>query len=946
MIKKICIIGFSFVLIVVLCLGAKSCASKSGDKTKTGSSNYNTFVINAPTNLIATIISQTQINLTWLDNSNNEDGFSLERSSGGSTAYSVIATLASGITSYSEQNLIPTVIYYYRVRAFNSIGDYSGYSNEASVTTLNLLSSSIVEITAGDSHNIARTNNGEIFGWGDNNYSQLGLGVYAPSTITGITRLGNDTDWSRIGVGYYSSYGIKTNQTLWAWGSNESGQLGFGDTYSRWEPEPVGSESDWDSVTGGANHALVIKTNNTLWSCGYNSFGQLGLGYSGDPADPDNPLNYVTTPTQIGTGSDWVIVNAGSAHSIGRKSDGTLWSWGWNGFGQLGINSPLNINRTTPAKIGSDSDWTGVACGYDSTCALKTGGTIWGWGYFKNNIVVIPSQVGSDSDWVSISSGQRHTLIRKNNNTIWSWLRLNSGGNYGQSGRDSFSVLYMEKVIGIDSDWSDIVGGGYHSIGRKTDGSIWVWGRNDLYQLGVGDTFNRFIPCQWGSPSPPTPLVAELVSESRIDLSWVDNSNNETGFILERKSSYTGTYQELATLTTDINYYSDISFSGISTCYYRVKSYNAFGESSYSNEVLVGLSGNWSQAIAAGSYHVVACKNNGTAWSWGDNSYGQLGLGDYTQRKTPTQINTETDWSLVSVGSNQVIMIKTNNTLWSFGRNEYGELGLGNAGTTTKRYTPTQIGADSDWISCESGYHHNIALKSNKTVWTWGRNNYGGQLGDGTYTNRTTPRDIGTDSDWAKIGSGTYHTFAIKTNNTLWSWGNNTDGALGLGPVGSNRTSPCFVGSDSDWSQVTGGYMYTLALKTSGILWVWGRNYEGQLGLGDTGVNRLTPVQLGTNTNWVAISSGYEHNIACDANNVIWGWGRNIRGELGLNDIDYRFTPTQIGDNIGWIKSTLCDNDSIFLKNDGTLWSCGFNNFGQLGLGDNTQRLTPTLIGE
>lgn len=516
-------------------------------------------------------------------------------------------------------------------------------------------------------------------------------------------------------------------------------------------------------------------------------------------------------------------------------------------------------------------------------------------------------------------------------------------------GRD-FLPSTIPTRIGTDSDWSDIIGGGYHSIGQKSDGALWIWGGNDVYQLGLGDTFNRTKPAQWGSSTPPTLLSASLISGPKIDLSWSDNSNNETGFIIERKNSYIGTYEPIATVNTNVISYSDTDISGLLMCYYRVKSYNAYGESSYSNDAYIIIAGNWSSAISAGGIHTIARKTNGTIWSWGNGQYGQLGLGDGSNRRTPSQIWTDTDWVSVSAGSVHTVLRKTNNTLWVCGRNNYGQLGLGYTSNSVVT-TPSQlISTDSDWIVVKSGCSHNIALKSNGTIWTWGRNNKG-QIGDNTVTNRTTPREIGTDSDWSIVNGGYYYTMAIKTNNTLWTWGDDDYGQLGLGFITPNMKTPCLIGSDSDWINVAGGREHTIALKTNGTIWSWGGNGYGQLGLGHSST-RTTPCQIDTNTDWVTITTGYKYSLALKTNGTIWSWGNNNYGQLGLGDIGInRNTPTQIGSDSNWYNVTAggesdLSSHTIAKKTNGTLWAWGNNYYGQLGLGDTIDRNEPALIVE
>jgi len=171
------------VAIFLVVISAKSCQNRNSGNTKSGSSNYNTFVINAPSALTAAAVSSFQINLSWSDNSNNEDGFEIERSSNG-IDYLLLATIYSDTAPYSDATVSPFITYYYRVRAFNTIGDKSTWSDKISVNTIEPV---WIAIAAGSFHSLGLAINGAIWAWGNNRYGQLGLSDtndrYSPSRI-------------------------------------------------------------------------------------------------------------------------------------------------------------------------------------------------------------------------------------------------------------------------------------------------------------------------------------------------------------------------------------------------------------------------------------------------------------------------------------------------------------------------------------------------------------------------------------------------------------------------------------------------------------------------------------------------------------------------------------------------------------------------------------------
>ena len=209
---------------------------------------------------------------------------------------------------------------------------------------------------------------------------------------------------------------------------------------------------------------------------------------------------------------------------------------------------------------------------------------------------------------------------------------------------------------------------------------------------------------------------------------------------------------------------------------------------------------NWS-AIAAGYYHTVGLKSDGTLWFWGRNYSGQLGdgiTGNFAYKNTPTQESTgATDWSAIAPGGmSHTVALKSNGTLWAWGNNQVGQLG---DGTTTNKATPTQIGSDTNWSAVATGYEHTVGLKSDGTLWGWDLNE-DGPLGDGTTADKTTPTQESTGAtNWSAIAAGEDHTVGLKSDGTLWAWGKNKYGQLGDG-TNADRNTPTQIGSGTVWT--------------------------------------------------------------------------------------------------------------------------------------------------
>ncbi len=366
----------------------------------------------------------------------------------------------------------------------------------------------VTVIGGGDFHCLALRSNGTLWSWGYNYFGQLGDGTTVNnSTPQSISTTQNN--WLNTAAGFNHTVSLKSDGTLWAWGMNNSGQLGDATSINKTCPVQITNEHKWTSITTGGDHTLSLKSDGTLWAWGANYNGQLGDGTIVDK----------NSPVQIGSDNKWISISAGFYHSLGLKSDGTLWAWGLNNSGQLGDGT--FVNKLNPVQIGSDNKWVSVCGGGDwyttgsyYSVGLKSDGTLWAWG---NNVFgqlgdgtviakINPIQIGSDNKWVSISAGMRHTLGLKSDGTLWAW----GGNNYGQLGDGTISNKISPVQIGTDNKWIAIKAGSFHSVGLKSNGTIWSWGDNQLGQLGDGTQVDRHMPVQAGTDNNWVTITAAI----------------------------------------------------------------------------------------------------------------------------------------------------------------------------------------------------------------------------------------------------------------------------------------------------------------------------------------------------------------------------------------------------------------------------------------------------
>lgn len=247
------------------------------------------------------------------------------------------------------------------------------------------------------------------------------------------------------------------------------------------------------------------------------------------------------------------------------------------------------------------------------------------------------------------------------------------------------------------------------------------------------------------------------------------------------------------------------------------------------------------------------------------------------------------------------------------------------------------------WQTISAGNLFTAAIKTDGTLWTWGDYQYG-QLGIGAVTSDAgSPVQVGTANDWVFVTANWYTVFAIKSNGTLWAWGQNTYGKLGDGTQ-TNRNVPVQIGTDANWQSVSSNINNTVAIKIDGSLWSWGGNLSGQVGDG-TYTNRYAPVRIGTANDWVSVSVGNSHTLAKRSDNTIWVWGVGLYGQMGLGTVNLKNVPTQIGTNTDWNQIEAGYGHSVAIKNDGTLWTWGYNANGQLGDNTTVNKNVPTQVG-
>jgi trimeric autotransporter adhesin len=351
--------------------------------------------------------------------------------------------------------------------------------------------------------------------------------------------------------------------------------------------------------------------------------------------------------------------------------------------------------------------------------------------------------------WKSIYAGYTHNVAIKNDNTIWAW-GLNSYGGLGDSTQISKNIPTQ---IGKEHNWKIAVAGNNNVGAIKNDGTLWVWG----YEIYPEENSNIFVN------------ILRTPKQIGADNDWVAISvlNNFFGI---KKNGTLWAWGD--------NQYGQL---GDGTKTRRNK------------PTQIGTDNDW-HSVFAGFFYTIAIKKNGSLWVWGLKSLVRTLSGNRTpiiEVFQPIQIGTTNDWQTVSCDSSNFAGIKRNGTLWTWGNNSFGQLG---DGTFISKKEPIQVGTDDNWqsVSCGIWGNHVLATKKNGTLWAWGNSEFG-QLGNESLTRSNVPLRIGSDFDWQSVSAGGSYSIAIKKNNTVWSWGKGDYGNLGIGIVQNPIIKPTYI---------------------------------------------------------------------------------------------------------------------------------------------------------
>jgi alpha-tubulin suppressor-like RCC1 family protein len=685
---------------------------------------------------------------------------------------------------------------------------------------------------------------------------------------------------------------VLADGSLWAWGGNQHGELGAGLTASL---SPVGVPVSLTQVTGlsgGQDNSVALRSDGTVWTWGDNSTGLLGVG-SLTPAMSNVPVLCSTPP-------DIVSVSAMGSFALALKSDGTVWAWGENDQGQLGVTASGTPNPM-PTQVPGISNAIQISTGYRHALALLPDGTVLAWGDNSSSQLgdgtttsrstpqVIPNLTGI----VAISASSNHGVALDSDGFVWTW---GDGTEAGRPAPYSFAGV-VPGLTGIRS----IAAGGLYTAALRFDGTVWIWGAGPMIRIDDGTQL--------------TPM--QLLGLQNI------------------QAIYGGNDCFLAVDSAGLLWGCGVNFLG------------SLGTG------IGGLAPNPVQALdltgiskISGGCNGMALRADHTLWIWGSGIQGTLGNGQSgigvmapyrIQVPTPPGLNSPIG---MSAGYGTILALNSDGTVWGWGYNQGNSLGSAPVSGTYVS-TPVSIPGLSGITQVVSGNLNGFAIGAGGAVWGWGANGWGAVGCNSGATSIATPTALPGLSGVTSLASGAGGSVAV-AGGVVWAWGLNLLGGLGNGSTTTPTSSalPVKVPGMTGFTSVAAGQGFYLALKSNGTVWMWGST--------PTAGVQATPIQVTGLPVITAIAAGDNHGLALATDGTVWAWGQNDWAQLGngsfANSSSISFPPAQVPNLTGVVAIAAESDSSLVLRNDLTIWGWGYNGEGDLGIGTKRDETSPTIF--
>ena len=885
----------------------------------------------------------------------------------------------------------------------------------------------LTQTSAGMNFTLALGTDGNLYSWGFNNQGQLGNGTTTNSGLGKVIMPADGTKFTKICAGFNYSLAIGSDGNLYGWGDNSYGQLGIGNPSTSPNQQPIKvilptGIPKFTQISAGDSHSLALGTDGNLYSWGYNDHAQLGIGAS--DSDAHAAPSKVNLPTGV---PKFTQISAGYKHSLALGTDGNLYSWGTNEKGQLG-RSINGAEDGTPRKVNLPtgvSRFTQVIAGGEHSLALGSDGNLYSWGDNTSGQlgrnpsatkdgtprkVAMPTGITITQASAPGTLGGDFSLALGSDGNIYSWgwngnqqLGRDASGYFdGQPGIVDFPE--KPKPTGVsfgdrrgtsltdnkDGTWSVVTP---PHAGGKTDVTVF-WSRNGWRPDAHLDytyiiTYTVAFDSAGGDPVPDQQRITGGRQATRpITDPAKDGFLFDGWFLKDAEGDSKVAYDFSQPVTGDITLVAHWSPANTGGWSISPSKGNAMGGQRATITPPKLSRGIRFSQISAGGFQAgnfqgfsVGVASDGNAYAWGSNQYGQLGQGSAssTPQKTPVRVplpdgvDSSFTYTQAVAGGYHVLAVGSDGIVYAWGANDHGQLG---DNTTTERSKPLPVkGADGQPFKAfqvSAGAYGSAAISLDGRVYTWGSENNGSNV----YSTSKLVPALAKDPDGSgqglhadQVSLGWSFVMAMDADGNVYTWGYNNYGQLGNGTATgiSNTTyaaDPARVPDPKDTSktfkatQISAGGFHALAIGQDGTAWAWGYNRSGELGDGST-TNKPRPTQVGNPTDSsqpfqvAQISTGVHHSLAVDRSGAVWAWGGNDQGQLGDNTTSKRLTPIRVsppagqgsaGTGLATARTSAGWYHSMAVGQDGNAYAWGDNQYGELGNGSATQSSTPTPV--
>ena len=903
------------------------------------------------------------------------------------------------------------------------------------------------QVSAGQSHSLAVGSDGNLYAWGDNQNGQLGDGTTTNQTTATKTTTPTGTGFIQAAAGGSHSMALDRDGNIWTWGNNEKGQLGrtpdSGNPADRPGPAATPAGMTFIAISAGNDHSTALDRDGNIWAWGDNQYQQLGRNTTDQGTPPAG------TPTGVGVPeAAFASVSAGARHSIGLDANGTAWTWGSCDTTNATNDDDLTGHvGSAPSPVDTGLRFTAVSAGADHSMGIARDGTVYTWGHNGSGQLGRtptgaepagrPGAVPGPSHATGVSAGRTHSTALTDSGA-WAW----GGNQYGQLGtttgngtNDGVAPARLPNPKGTPAGfaYADLCAGGDRTLAVGSDGDVYASGANDSGQLGDGTSDTGPAAAHPGptmvSRPDGSPVTGVLFGAKpsagevhrRAD-GWHAASPRhrpETVTLTIRSASGTGSAgPEDAGQSEDTSlrfmYTGDTVTLTFTSQHGRTPdaqqvpageptrrpadpaetgwTFDGWFDGDVAYDFTAPLehdltvtgrwhrTGRWVLSPDHGSEHgdetvtliapaapdirlasidtggtsTLGIGSDGGLYAWGSNTNGQLGDGTTSQHATPTRVSRPDGtgdgfvWVQAAAGRTHSAAVGSDGQLYTWGDNTQGQLG---DGTTTRRTRPVKVsrpdGTDTGftWTRAVAGDGYTMALGSDDNLYAWGA--LTGGLGDAARTTGSSrpvrvalPQDAPPAFRYEQIAAGDTHAAAIGSDGQLYTWGSNTHGQLGHDdtgtPAAAAAAGPSGPQQPVGYVQASAGGDTTLAIDRQGRLWAWGRLADGT---DTTTPTRIRPAGTADTYRFTHTSTGRNHYTATGQDHRTWTWGDNTQGQLGHTT----GTPTQ-PTAIPGLNTTLTaagGDTTIAIDTNGDTQAWGNNTNGQTGHGDTNPTPTP-----